>query len=139
MLPGDNYFIENQEIYIGDWCIFPDCVEKEDESNDESDSVLIGLVLGFTYLNGKTFKQREFSKSFASVKSSQESSTVKPVGVLCDFYSFNKDGVLKSISGDKHKFIKIDHYIATIRSPTKKSKNLTISQTLVAELNKIIV
>lgn len=133
--PGVDSFIENQEINIGDWCVFPDCVEKEDERDYESNSVLLGLVLGFTYLKGKTFKQREFTKSFASVVSSPD----KPVGVLCDLYSFNEFGVLKSVPGDKHKFIQIDHYKATIRPPIKGSKSLIISLSLVIELNKIDV
>ncbi|KAG4068990.1 hypothetical protein HA402_008461 [Bradysia odoriphaga] len=135
MLPSEDSFNKNQEISIGDWCIFPDCVEKEDPSDCESNSVLLGLVLGLSYLKGKTFKEREFTKSFASL----QSNPAKPVGVMCDLYSFNKSGALSNVPGDKHKFIEIDYYIGTIRPPIKENRGLVIPQGLVIELNKIDV
>ncbi|KAG4072027.1 hypothetical protein HA402_008468 [Bradysia odoriphaga] len=135
IFPSPENFQENEDIMIGDWCVFPDCVEKENDVDCESDSVLLGLVLGLTYLKGKTFRQREFTKSFASVKPDP----VKPVGVMCDLYSFNTNGVLKSVSGDKHKFFKIDYYKGTIRPPVKQNESLTISRDLVTNLNKIYI
>lgn len=129
---ADSYNVDN-EIGIGDWCTFP--VSEVIENDDESDfnTVLLGLVLGFTYSNGNTFKQREFSKSFAL----QRTRSSNLVGVLCDFYTFNEAGILKIVPGDKHKFIKIDSYVGTIKPPLKVKKTLTISSNLVDELNKI--
>lgn len=94
------------------------------------------MVLGFTYFGGNTFKQREFSKSFASVEANQESCT-RTVGVICDLYSFNQAGLLTSRNGDKHEFFKIKAYIGTIKPPDRANGNLIISLHLVDELNKI--
>lgn len=132
-LPNADNFIKKDEISIGDWCVFPDNVELDDDAEHESCSFLIGLVLGLTYLNGKTFKQREFSKSFASV----EPNRLKPVGVMCDLYSYNKNGVLNSVRCGKHKFFKIDHYLGTIQPPTKQNGKMTLSPSLVKNINKI--
>lgn len=92
-----------------------------------------GLVIEFAYLKGKTFKEREFSKSSAPVKSSAS----KDIGVLCNFYKFNQVGILSSIAGDKHQFINIDNYIGTVKEPSFSKKILAISPKLVLELKKL--
>lgn len=94
---------------------------------------IIGLVLEFTYLTGNTFKEKEYSKSTAPV----ESSTNKGIGVLCNLYSLNQDGVLSSIAWDKHKFVNIDTYIGTIKDPVYENKRIMISPKLVFELQKL--
>lgn len=79
-------------------------------------------------MNGKTFKDREYSKSSALVQSG------RAVGVLSTLYSFNSSGNLTSLTGDKHKYIVIESYVATIKHPSFTNKTLTISDKLLAHL-----
>lgn len=134
VLSGDNYVV-NEEIYIGDWCIFSEgvCENLSGEDSLEDPKRLIGMVLGFSYLTGKTFKDREFSKSFAPVTSDVS----KGIGMLCTVYTYNVVGVLSSVPGDKHKYARIESYIATIKHPSYTNKVLTISSKLLSELDMI--
>lgn len=59
--------------------------------------------------------------------------------MLCTSYTFDTKGKLMSVSGDKHKFISIESYIGTIRTPTYVNKELTISESVLAELSNITV
>lgn len=99
--------------------------------------MMIGLVLEFKYLKGKTFKEKEFSKSSAPVRSVAS----KDIGVLCNFFKYNNAGVLSSITqdvdGDKHTFVNIATYVGTIREPNYANKVLTISPKLLTELAKL--
>lgn len=63
ILPDDKY-VNRKQITIGEWGIF-----LENSAAEGCSKILIGMVLGFTYLDGKTFKAREFSKVSASVVS----------------------------------------------------------------------
>lgn len=87
------------------------------------------MVLGFKYLDGKTFKAREYSKVSAPVLSDS-----KDVGVLCGFYTFNADGTLTALPEDKHNYINILSYIGTIKPPIYENKLLKISKKLVVEI-----
>lgn len=94
--------------------------------------IKLGFVLEFKYLDGKTFKEKEFSKSSAPVELGGRS-----IGILCNFYTFNNVGVLSSIAKDEHEFITMNAYIGTIRKPLFTNRILTISPKLVNELQKL--
>lgn len=124
-------FVVQEEISIGDWCIF---VEKQ---KDIQNSLIIGIVLGFTYLDGKTFKAREYSKRSATVHLDQDSissSDLRDVGVLCSFFTFNDEGELVAELKDRHKFTHIKSYFGTIKPPNYSNKLLTIPKRLVEEI-----
>lgn len=145
ILPDDKYVVRKQ-ITIGEWGIFNGFFLKncsEDSGADGRLEVLIGMVLGFTYLDGKTFKAREFSKVSANVFTDQVSDLVsdtasnpRDVGILCAFFALSADGKLTSIYDDKHKFTNIKSYIGTIKPPVYINKLLTISEKLVEEIER---
>lgn len=125
-LTADKYVVRNQ-ITIGEWVIFV-------EENDDRDSgALIEMVPGFTYLDGKIFKAREFSKGSATVLSHDDPDS-RNVGVLCAFFTFNAKGNLTAVLDDKHKFTNITSYIGTIKPPVYVNKLLTIPIKLVEEI-----
>lgn len=126
ILTVDHYCVR-KELATGDWCI----ISENDEKMGKK--LLIGLVLGFTYLDGETFKAREFSKSNASVSSNSN----RGIGVLCSLYTYNACGVLTNVPDHKHKFISTESYIGTIKSPNYVDKLLKLSDNLVAELDKL--
>lgn len=86
---------------ITGWCMF--------EMNHK---IVVGLVLSFAYLNGKTLTERVYTKSTASIQSRG-----KPVmGVLGSWYSWNDQGLLNVDEKNKiHKCIPIEFYRRTIR------------------------
>lgn len=116
------------EITIGEWGIFFAKNGDEDRSK-----ILIGMVLGFTYLDGNTFKAKEFSKLSATVLSDAISDS-RDVGVLCAFFTFNADGKLTASFEYKHKFTNIKSYAGTIKPPVYVNKLLTISEKLVKHI-----
>lgn len=121
-------YVVHDQLYIGEWAIFSE--RKTDELRSK---MSIGMVLGFTYLNGQTFQAREFSKISAPVKAPVNSNS-SGVGVLCMFYSFNADGSLVAVSDQKHKYINIEAYVGTIKPPIYKNQLLTISEGLIEEI-----
>lgn len=133
VLDGDNYVV-NEEVFIGEWCVFSEsaCENLNVENPSEDPEVLIGMVLGFSYLSRKTFKDREFSKLSAPVASDVS----KGIGMLCTIYKYNAVGVLTSLTGDKHKYTKIESYIGTIKHPVYTNKVLSISSKLIIELGR---
>ncbi|XP_037035540.1 uncharacterized protein LOC119073834 [Bradysia coprophila] len=144
IVPSCDDYSVNEELSVGEWCVFygkremGDIEEDHgrcDAEDDEEDEVeLIGLVVGFAYTEGKTFKDREYSKVSASVKRNSGRS----VGMLCDSYTFNTRGELCCVAGTKHKYISIEKYIATIKEPTFENKSMTLSETVLSKLCNIV-
>lgn len=107
---------------IGDWCIF----QKDHQ-------VLIGHVLSFSYLDGKSFKEQSFVKSTAPLESK------KAIGVLCNWYYWKDDGQLNEVDVKKHNFNNIQFYLGTIPRPTFHNKFLMISTETVYTLNDEVI
>lgn len=116
----DDCLVENDEVHIGEWCIF---LNKS--------KLFIGLVLSFSYMNGKTYRSREYSRSFAPIPSEASDN---PIGALCTHYRWSNDGKLQQES--EHPFYSnLENYKATIATPDFEDDNLRISSIL---LNRII-
>lgn len=93
------------EILISDWVIF--------KNNG------IGRVVDFKYLNGKTDKQKEFSKDSANVRNDN-------IGVLCSFYqsNLNSSGSKIMLTANKciYEYRSISLYQITLPSPIIESE-----------------
>lgn len=89
------------DVTVGEWCLF-----RQTENN----VILLGLILSFSYLEGKTGKSREFSKECAIInyKSNRE------VGVLCSWYSYDTEGNIEPALIENHGYISLRNYICTI-------------------------
>lgn len=133
--PDTKEFKVNEDLLVGEWCAFYGSVGQDESNSEDQDNeiVLIGLVLSFAYTNGKTFKEREYSRAFASVKSAGG----RKVGMLCSTYTYDTQGKLWSVPGERHKFTAIGKYIATIKAPTYSCKNLSISKDVLIELRNL--
>lgn len=143
-LTADEYSVRDQ-ISVGEWCIFSrneyDSIfsQRARQRDDDGHNLkfLLGMVLGLTYLDGKTFKQREFSKTSAIICHSKVNAQ-RGVGVLCSFYTCAMNGLLTNVPGDTHRFINIESYAATIKSPIYEKKLLSLSTKLVDKLSELI-
>lgn len=120
MASSKDKYVINEEIFIGEWCIFSDTIK---ERNNDKTNVFVGMVLGFSYLQGETFKEREYSNSSVFVTHASN----KGVGMLCSAYTYRSDGVLENNFEQAHKYAKIDSYIGTIEDPIYTNNVLSIS------------
>lgn len=96
-------------LKIGDWAVFKKIKEK---------GSLIGLVLGFSYLTG-TGKNRQYSKSSVPVHAPKKGS--RGIGVLCNWYTWNSNGLLIPADIFCHGFYDIKYYFGTINDPDELS------------------
>ncbi len=87
-------------------------------------------------MNGKTFKDRAYTKSNASVRSS-----TKPVGVLGSWFLWNEKGELESEHVNNitklQTFLPIELYHGHVRQPLYVKQILKISVDLVKKLNEM--
>lgn len=139
-LTADEYSVRDQ-ISVGEWCVLSrkeyDRIFPQRDAEGHNLSLLLGMILGLTYLDGETFKQREFSKTFATIRHPEVDSQ-RGVGVLCSFYTCDMNGLLTNVPGDTHQFINIDSYVATISPPIYESNLLRLSTRLVDKLTEFI-
>lgn len=112
--------VENHEITIGDWCLF------EIES-----SLLVGMLLSFCYRNGKTLKDRAYSKTSANI------TDVIPIGVLATWYSWVADGTLIVQSKSTHSFVSIKNYKGTTPKQSYSGKVLKLNPQILLTLNDL--
>lgn len=101
---------ESNELHVGEWCVFK-----------IKSRWLIGMVLGFCYTAGKTFKSRQYAKSSAFINN-----TTPPVGVLGMWYSWTSDGKLIAHSSI-HSHVGIENYKRTIPAPSYSHTILQIN------------
>lgn len=95
------------EIKIGDWCIFR-TMHQENENMIPRKYVL-GNVLGFRYMNGKTNKEKEYSLDFAPVVHEKN---LRGVEVLASWYNIDMNGTVISHAGCFYNCI--DHYVVNL-------------------------
>lgn len=112
----------NEEIYVGDRCLF-----------NLNSKILIGLVLSFNYLNGSTYRAREYSRNFATVSSSTDE---RPIGVLYGWYSYNITGELCEVPEVFYCYNNIKNYRATILAPILKNGRIILNKNTIDKINQ---
>ncbi|KAE8738051.1 hypothetical protein FOCC_FOCC016472 [Frankliniella occidentalis] len=101
------------EVEEGDWCIFK-----------QSSYFVIGQVLGFSYLTGKS---RSYTLQTAPTSPPTDSNKVRGLGCLCTLYKVVTDGKLAPIKTTVHTYKNIDQYVATISKPVCVNEVLALS------------
>lgn len=92
---------------------------------------MIGLILSFSYLCGKTFREREYSLEFAPVHCHK-----KIIGALCTWYTWDDEGKLIKWNKIQYSFANIDCYKATlIVSPNLDNTLWCLDEGICSELN----
>lgn len=117
-----DYLTINEDVFIGDWILL---AFKE--------KFYVGLVLSFSYLNGKTQRAKEFSRNYASVKPPDGKDKVKPLGFLCSYFRYDNDGTLIQ-ECRKPSYISLNSYKATVAAPSFENGSLRVSKTLVERI-----
>lgn len=121
--PQNRVLNSMNEIQIGDWCLFQNPFV---DTRNEIDFML-GIILSFKYVNGRTEKDKEYSLDFAPV---HHSSNSRGVEVLSTWNGIDENGKINNI--EYHcSFLNIDHYFATLTRETiyaDRSKNIHLSE-----------
>lgn len=104
---------ENEEIQIGDWCIF-----YNNNTHNCSKKFVFGSALGFEYIDGKNRKERKYTWDFAKVKPDDKCKIKRGIQVLALWYSLDVNGVIKELPQIKTFYIDIRQYVVTLSSPS---------------------
>lgn len=103
--PGLQSPSREDNVCLADWCAFV----------NEDGSLVVGRVHAFSYMQGKTWKNQEYSLLQAPVNA--PSKNARGIGVLCSWFKIGKDRVLKPMNMDVQGYYSIDNYICTLPKP----------------------
>lgn len=123
--PSTKSLIVQEEIKVGDWCIF----HKDSDMSGENEFCL-GNVLCFQYINGKNAKDKQYTWDFVPVKPPERDNVMnKGIQVLASWYRLSSVEQLEPISSVNNFYINIENYVVTLsHSPFDLNEN---------EMNKI--
>lgn len=85
-------------------------------------------------MNGSTHRAKEYSWNFATV------STQKEIGVLCNFYTWNNDGILNGLEDGQtnHCYENIKMYRATLLNPTYLNNTISMESGLLNNVEEFV-
>ncbi|KAJ6639407.1 hypothetical protein Bhyg_12151, partial [Pseudolycoriella hygida] len=123
-------------VNVGDWCLLK-----------KGKRILVGLVLGFCYLNGTTQRTKEYSRRYAFISnpnSFEQKSTsnpqTNPIGVLCTFFNYAAYGISNGTLVEENSgYLNLNNYLATILAPTYDSNLLQLSAVLTKRIESFEV
>lgn len=106
----------NDEIQIGEWCVF-----KNDNENISSSKFIIGEVLGYQYIIGNNPKEKQYTWDFALTKSAPQIKTKRGINVLAVWFAYEGNGELKRIPNVSCYYTNIENYVVTVPDPSFQS------------------
>lgn len=105
---------KEDHIDIGDWCAF----------KSENGSLIVGMVLAFSYLSGSSWSQQEYSHISAPTEAPKQNA--RGLGCMCTWYTVKKK-ILKPMNMDTHGYYDISNYLFTISRPKRQGKDLLLT------------
>jgi hypothetical protein len=101
----------NTSVALLQWCAFrvPEGV----------DGVLVGRVMSFRYLTGRTEHERQYSLDSAPV-AVPAGKSARGLGCLCTWFSMEPTGELRYETA-QHRFVPVESYVCTL--PVPKCRN----------------
>lgn len=126
---------KNDQIQIGDYCIF--CNKENNKDHHQIHELVIGAVLGFKYIKGRTDKEKGYSWDFAPVKTDLPEKSKRGINVLASWYHFDCSGNLQPINGMNCFHISIENYVATLQNISfdKTNSALSLSETYLQSIH----
>lgn len=97
------------EIQIGNWCIFRD-----------GNRLLLGNIVGFKYIQGKSEKDKQYSWDFAALECNLPEDRKRGIDVLASWYLFDLTVNIKSLN--RCFYVNLNMYIATMSNPLFERK-----------------
>lgn len=109
------------EIKIGDWCVFKNVSEKNENR------FLLGNIISFRYVDGKTRKDKIYCYDFAPVKLNSEKKKSREIETLASWYEMKLDGETPTFKHVQNSFIHMQFYVANLSIELiEKSQSETI-------------
>lgn len=130
----DQLVYKVNEIKVGDWCIFDNITENSGSGTD----FVLGNVLSFRYIRGKTKTEKQYSFDFAPFS---HESNIRGIEVLASWYKFNT--IEAELCHNSCSFISIERYVANLSDVTIEKNNNAIhisqhfTKSIQTELEKI--
>lgn len=118
-------FSHANEVSIGDWCLFKNSNNTSDIIDDIDSSLVLGMVLGFKYIKGKSEKEKQYS--LESVPSSSENTSNRGIEVLATWKKVDLNFIVHNIFGKSSFFIDINNYIGTVIVDRDDQKNVKLN------------
>lgn len=97
-----NIVNRNSEIRIGDWCLFRNIFEED------NNAWLLGNIISFRHMNAKTKKEKQYMWDFVSVACEENT---RPIEVLASWQKMDMNGIFHRVACE---FISIDNYVVNI-------------------------
>lgn len=102
--------IENEQIKIGDWCIFNHNIQNDPLTESQ---MVLGNILAFQYINGKSHSQKRYTWDFApTVFEEDDERKERGIEVLATWFEIDMDGNVSNTSDSF--YINIESYKATV-------------------------
>lgn len=98
---------KNDELHIGDWCVFK--FEK-----NKINAFVLGNIVAFKYIKGRTAKERQYSWEFAAIKPQEHMKNPRGIEVLASWFEIGSDTKLSPIQKSHSFFINIDEYVISL-------------------------
>lgn len=104
---------KNDQIQIGDYCIFYNKKELS-KNNEENPELVMGAVMRFKYIKGRTDKDKAYTWDFASVKADLRKEKQRGINVLASWYNLDHNGSLRPMNCLNYFHVNIENYVGTL-------------------------
>lgn len=98
---------KNIEIQLGDWCVFK--FEK-----GGTNIFVLGNIVAFKYIKGRTAKERQYSWEFASIEPEEHVKNPRGIEVLASWFEVGSNTTFTPVEEKHSFFIDINKYIITL-------------------------
>lgn len=95
------------EIQIGDWSVFTFVKESKNV-------FVLGNIIAFKYIKGRTAKERQYSWEFAPVKPPKDVKNPRGIQVLATWFEISSKTTFFPVKIPHSFFINIDHYVISL-------------------------
>lgn len=106
------------EIQLGNWCLFQ--LQMIERNADNEANFVIGQVLSFKYVKGKSRKEKEYTWEFVPVSPDPNTNNARGIEILASWFEVKSDDTLHPINTANCFYINIKNYIATLSCPPVK-------------------
>lgn len=109
---SDMCLIENEQIKIGEWCIF------DHEEQDDTKHLLLGNILAFQYIKGKKQSEKQYTWDYVPTIFEEDDDTkARGIEVLATWFDIDSNGNVITTNSMNSFYINIDFYKATFSNP----------------------
>lgn len=116
--------IENEQVKIGDWCIFN---SEEQDDTIVGNKLFLGNILAFQYIKGNTQREKRYTWDYAPTTFEEDDDRkVQGLEVLAMWFDIDSNGNVLKENSNNNFYINIDFYKATLSNPPIINEQLSL-------------